>query len=166
MVTSDTIDLQKEAIKVETRKMKKPTKEEKQEYSKIRAEIKIKYSNKLGNVPRGKINDFNSELFESSTHIFNAEQVEAYKSKKKLEKLIRTDLSILAKLDRIEIMYEVGYLSAKAIYFGCFMDFRTRVYAEGWPIGMQNGYFKHLLQVSKASKVSITNRNTNLFKSF
>jgi len=145
--------------------MKKPSKQEDDEYNEIRAALRIKYSNGSGNIPKKEIKNLKNELFQKTKHIYDAEQVNAYENKKKLEKIVKNELLTLEKFDRIKFLYEVGYGSAPAIFFCYFIDFRTRIYAKGWPIGLQNGYFKHLLQSAKPAKLTIT-KNSKLFEDF
>ena len=163
--TEESIKAQEYAIELEVAKMKKPSKQEDDEYNEIRAALRIKYSNGSGNIPKKEIKNLKNELFQKTKHIYDAEQVNAYENKKKLEKIVKNELLTLEKLDRIQFLYEVGFGSAPAIFFCCFIDFRTRIYAKGWPIGLQNGYFKHLLQSAKPAKLTIT-KNSKLFEDF
>ena len=166
--SSESVDDLKKDLEAERNKMKKPTNEEYTEYSKIRAGVTVQHSNRSGVIPKQNLQAYKDALFEATKHIFNAEHIEAYNNKKRIEKAIKTGAALLGKLERIRILYEVGYSEAPAIHFVYFMDFRGRVYAEGFPVGLQNGYFKHILQPAKPSKLktAIKKENSQQFKAF
>ena len=153
-ITQSISNIQHE-INIQTQKLKVPTKDEMLEYKEIKQQIEIKFSNKSGILPKSNLVEFKAELFERTKHIFNADDICAYKTRKTLQKRLTSELSFLPKFDRIKIIYEVGFLDSM-LYFEYFLDFRSRVYSSGWPIGLSNGYFKHLLIVGDACNIEIT----------
>lgn len=144
-----------EKIKKQEALLKVPTDAEILEYNKIKEATIIKYRKKNKVIPRAKLDAFLSELAEKTNHIFDEQNRNAYVEIKKLKKRYSSLKDILPKVERVNVLYDVGFSEAPAIYFENFLDFRTRVYCAGWPISLTGGYFKHLLVQSKRNEVSI-----------
>jgi hypothetical protein len=144
-------------IKFENSKLKKPTEDEMAEYKKIKNVVRLKHLNASGNMPRTqlKLTSYKKELFKKTSHIFDKENVDVYNTKQALEKRLNSIRSITPKLERIKMLYDIGFGDVDALYYGYFLDFRSRIYATGWPIGLSGGYFKQLLQTKRAAKINI-----------
>jgi hypothetical protein len=101
-----------------------------EEYKRLRAEVEIKFSTPSGYIPKQSLKDFERELLERTEHIFNSDNHVAYKNIKVLQKKLTSALTFVPRFERIKYVYQVGYLDSE-LYYGCFLDFRSRIYATG-----------------------------------
>ena len=93
-------------------------------------------------IPRAKLDAFLSELAEKTNHIFDEQNRNACAEIKKLKKRYSSLKDILPKVERVNVLYDVGFSEAP----GNLLRKLSRFQNEGLLCKMANITYRRLLQ--------------------
>lgn len=113
--------------------------------------------NDYGRIPKHKKDKFTAVFHEKTDHIISKKDREAYKKYNEQTTFMYRGKDMVRKAD--VGLHTCRYFRGLNFYFEAFLDFRTRIYRTGWPIGINSGVYKYFLISSQSVTVKLEKKN-------
>ena len=119
--------------------------------------VKLKFMDESGKVPIDKKSEFMAKFQEETNHIISEKDRKAYKRYNEQFIYVSHQKKMGKKLYLFYQMY--NHFCELNFYYQAFLDFRTRVYRSGWPVGLNTGVYKYLIISSQHVTIKLEKKN-------